>query len=94
MANVENFIIDNCYVYNSWGNNIHVHECKNGAVINSTVKGLEDEVFRDDSDGISIQNSERIVVRNCVASFNGEDGIDVGGYGQEGRENKDIKQHC
>lgn len=79
IAKVYDFIIDQCYVYNSWGNNIYVLECSRGAVVNSTANGPEDGSYRDDSDGITIQNSKRITVRNCTANFNYEDGIDIGG---------------
>jgi len=80
IAKVYDFIIDDCYVYNSWANNIYVHECANGAVINCTTNGMENGTYRDDSDGITIQNSRRITVQNCTANYNYEDGIDIGGH--------------
>lgn len=80
IQHVENFIVEECEVYNSQGNNIYVYESGYGAIVNCIANGPEDGDYRDDSDGITIQNSKRVCVKNCVANYNGEDGIDIGGH--------------
>lgn len=76
---VNQFLIDKCYTYNNQGNNIYVNNCQYGAVMHSTANGPTNGVYRDDSDGITVQNSKYIRVAHCIANNNFEDGIDIGG---------------
>lgn len=79
LQHVDYFLVDQCYTYNNQGNNIYVNECEHGAVTHSIANGPTTGTYRDDSDGITIQNSKYIRVAHCVANYNFEDGIDIGG---------------
>lgn len=81
LQHVNYFLVNGCYTYNSQGNNIYVYECQYGAVTHSIANGPTNATYRDDSDGITIQNSKYVRVAHCTANYNYEDGIDIGGHG-------------
>jgi len=77
---VNQFLVDSCEVINSMGNNIYINACSKGAVLHSIANGIVGGGYRDDSDGITVQNSSYVRIAHCVANYNPEDGIDIGGH--------------
>lgn len=83
---VDHFRITDTVADNNNRNGIAVYESEYGLIQNcstnynngNTTPGNYD--YKDDADGINIQNSRHIMVRDCHATHNGEDGIDVGVY--------------
>lgn len=73
-------MIDGCTVLDSEWNNIMVESSKFGGITNTLVGHPSSSQYKDDSDGITVQNSQYIRIENCQAIQNGEDGIDIGGH--------------
>jgi|GEM_PF-4104845 len=80
VRNVNNFIIDGCSIIDSEWSNIVVEESTYGGILNCYVSHEGKQYYKDDADGIAIQNSQYIRVVNCIANYCHEDGIDIGGH--------------
>lgn len=81
LRNVDDFIIDECTIIDSEWSNITIEQCNYGGILNSYVSHEGKQYYKDDADGIIVQNSQYIRVANCVANYCHEDGIDIGGHG-------------
>jgi len=80
LRNVEDFIIDECTIIDSEWSNITVEECSYGGILNTYVSHEGKQFYKDDADGIIVQNSQYIRIANCIANHCHEDGIDIGGH--------------
>lgn len=80
LRNVDNFIIDECTIIDSEWSNITVEACNYGGILNTYVSHEGKQYYKDDADGIIVQNSQYIRIANCIANYSHEDGIDIGGH--------------
>ncbi len=80
IRNAENFIIEGCNIVDSEWSNISIEESQYGGILNCYVSHEGNKVYKDDADGIVVQNSQYIRVANCIANYCHEDGIDIGGH--------------
>lgn len=80
LRDVENFIIDGCTIVDSEWSNITIEECIYGGITNCYVSHEGKKYYKNDADGILVQNSQYIRIANCIANYSHEDGIDIGGH--------------
>jgi len=84
LGRVTNFVIVNCDLVDNFSSGVSLYECEYGLVANCRAHDNNgDKAFGgycDDSDGIAGNNCRHLIVENCEASYNGEDGIDFAMY--------------
>ncbi len=80
LRNIEDFIIDDCSIIDSEWSNITIEESTYGGITSCYVSHEGKQYYKDDADGILVQNSKYIRVANCIANYCHEDGIDIGGH--------------
>ncbi|HUW11554.1 MAG TPA: right-handed parallel beta-helix repeat-containing protein, partial [Anaerolineae bacterium] len=91
---VTDFVVDGCDLIDNLICGILVIESQDGRIANTWADDNNGTGRRgareDDADGFLIQNSQHILIENCIASWNGEDGFDAGLYEDLSGDTTDI----